>query len=218
MSNATIYHDARERITQLAKTADPKTPVPTCPGWSVKDLVAHLSGSLDAYISDRLEGASSPAWGDGQVEERRDLSLEECLGEWERNASRADEMLESRLGAVAVADVLAHEQDIRTALHRPGHRDGEGILASVELALRFVEQKMQASNLPALRIVTEDLDRQIGGGEAAGTLNASTFELFRLLHGRRSPAQVRALDWDGDPETWIDVLFLFGPTAYDIHE
>jgi hypothetical protein len=36
---------------------------------------------------------------------------------------------------VAVADVLAHEQDIRTALDRPGHRDGEGILASVELAL-----------------------------------------------------------------------------------
>jgi uncharacterized protein (TIGR03083 family) len=218
MSNGTIYESARERITDLVKNADPETPVPTCPGWSVKDVVAHLSGSLDAYITGALDGASSPSWGDEQVEERRGSSLGECLDEWASNAARAGGLFESRLGLVAVADVLAHEQDIRTALGRPGHRDGEGISASVELALGFLDQKVRASGLPALRIVTEDIEKAIGDGEPAGTLRTSTFELWRSLHGRRSPAQVRALDWDGDPETWMEVFFLFGPAASDIHE
>jgi uncharacterized protein (TIGR03083 family) len=218
MDNRAIYESARQRIAELARNGDPDTPVPTCPGWTVKDLVAHLAGSLNAYTTGALEGATSPTWGDKQVEEHRDLSLEDCLVEWEKSAHDAGGLFESQLGLVAVADVLAHEQDIRTALDRPGHRDGEGILASVELALGFIDQRMQASQVPALRIETEDLDRTIGDGEPAWTLRTSTCELWRSLHGRRSRAQVRALDWSVDPEPWLDVMFLFGPAETDIHE
>jgi uncharacterized protein (TIGR03083 family) len=218
MDNQAIYESARKRVAELARNGEPDTPVPTCPGWTVKDVVAHLSGSLDAYITGAVEGASSPTWGEKQVEDRRDLSLEDCLAEWEERAQEAGELFESTLGAVAVADVLAREQDIRTALDRPGHRDGEGIVASVELALGFVEQKIRASELPPLRVETEDVDKRVGDGEPEGTLRTSTFELWRTLHGRRSPAQVRALDWDVDPEPWIGVMFLFGPAETDVHE
>jgi uncharacterized protein (TIGR03083 family) len=218
MDNQAIYESARRRIAELARNGEPDTPVPTCPGWTVKDVVAHLSGSLGAYVTGGLEGASSPSWGDKQVEERLDLSLEDCLAEWEASAEETGGLFESRLGPVVVADVLAHEQDIRTALDRPGHRDGEGILASVELALGFIDQKMRASQLPALRIETDDVDKQIGDGEPAGTLRTSTYELWRSLHGRRSRAQVRALDWSVDPEPWFGVMFLFGPAETDIHE
>ncbi len=218
MDNQAIYESARHRIAELARNGDPDAPVPTCPGWTVKDLVAHLAGSLNAYTTGALEGATSPSWGDKQVEERRDLSLDDCLAEWEKGAHDAGGLFESRLGPVAVADVLAHEQDIRTALDRPGHRDGEGIPASVELALGFIDQKLRASDLPALRIETEDIDKTIGDGETAGTLRTSTFELWRSLHGRRSRPQVRALDWSVDPEPWLEVMFLFGPTETDIHE
>jgi uncharacterized protein (TIGR03083 family) len=218
MDNDAIYQSARRRVAELARNGDADAPVPTCPGWTVKDVVAHLSGSLGAYIAGGLEGASSPSWGDNQVKERRGLSVEECLAEWEKSAQEAGELFESRLGVVAVADVLAHEHDIRTALDRPGQRDGEGVLASVELALGFIEQKIQASELPALRIETEDIAKEIGDGEPAGTLRTSTFELWRSLHGRRSAAQVRALDWSVDPEPWVGVMFLFGPAETDIHE
>jgi uncharacterized protein (TIGR03083 family) len=218
MDNRAIYESARRRIAELARSSEPDTPVPTCPGWTVKDLVAHLAGSLSAYTTGALEGATSPSWGDKQVEERRDLSLENCLAEWEERAHDAGGLFESRLGPVAVADVLAHEQDIRTALDRPGHRDDEGILASVELALGFIDQKLQASDLPPLRIETEDVDKQIGDGEPAGTLRTSTYELWRSLHGRRSREQVRALDWSVDPQPWLEVMFLFGPAEIDINE
>ena len=218
MDNQAIYEAARHRIAELATNGEPDTPVPTCPGWTVKDLVAHLSGSLSAYTAAALEGATSPSWGDKQVEERRELSLEDCLTEWEKNSHDTGGLFDSQLGLVAVVDVLAHEQDIRTALDRPGHRDGEGILASIELALGFIDQKLRASNLPALRIETEDIDKAIGDGEPAGTLRTSTYELWRSLHGRRSRAQVGALDWSVDPEPWLDVMFVFGPAETDIHE
>jgi uncharacterized protein (TIGR03083 family) len=218
MNNAATYEASRRRVGEMVRNADPETPVPTCPGWSVKDVVAHLSGSLAAYIGGALQGASSPAWGDEQVKERRDLSLDDCLAEWEENAGQAGPVFESRLGLVAVADVIAHEQDIRTALDRPGHQDKEGILASVELGLGFIEQRIRTAELPALRIVTEDIDKSIGEGEPAASLRTSTFELWRLLHGRRSREQVRALNWDVDPKPWFDALFLFGPAESDINE
>ena len=218
MEAEATYEAARARITDLVKNSDPATPVPTCPGWSVKDVVAHLAGSLGAYISRALEGATSPTWGDKQVEQRRAASSEECLAEWEKNTGEAGEVFESDLATVVVADVLAHEQDIRTAIGSQGQREGEGVLASVELALGFIGQKITGAKLPALAIVTEDFEKQIGEGEPAGTLRTSTYELWRALHGRRSPAQVAAFDWDGDSGTWMDVLFLFGPAESDIRE
>jgi uncharacterized protein (TIGR03083 family) len=218
MGNADVYEAARQRIGGLVKEADADVEVPTCPGWTVKDVVAHLAGSLAAYSSGSLEGASSPEWGERQVKERREVSLENCLGEWDQNMAASEGLFESKLGAVAVADVLAHEQDIRTALGRPGNRNEEGIVAAVEMGLAFFEHKMQAAELPPLRIVTDDLDKVLGDGEPAATLRISTFELFRSLHGRRSPKQVRALDWDTDPTPWLDVFFLFGPAEHDVHE
>ena len=77
---------------------------------------------------------------------------------------------------------------------------------------------MRASGAPALRIVTEDVDRQIGDGEPVGTLRTSTYELWRTLHGRRSAAQAKRLDWSVDADPWLEVIFLFGPAQTDIDE
>jgi uncharacterized protein (TIGR03083 family) len=218
MSNAAVYNAAYRRIVTLVREGDAEVEVPTCPGWTVKDVVAHLSVSLAAYISGELEGATSPEWGTQQVKERRDLSLEECLAEWEGNVEASADLFESQLGAVAAADALAHEQDIRTALDRPGNRDETGIVDAVQMALAFVDQKMRAAGLPALRIVTEDNERVLGDGEPAATLRTSTFELFRSLHGRRSPRQVRSLNWDADSTPWMDAFLLFGHAENDVHE
>jgi len=111
-----------------------------------------------------------------------------------------------------VSDALAHEQDIRTALNEPGARDDNNIVPSVEMGLSFVDQKAEGAGLPVLRIVTDDIDRQVGRGEPAATLRTSTFELFRTIHGRRTVEQVRAMEWSGDSDPWVSALFVFGPT------
>jgi hypothetical protein len=41
-------------------------------------------------------------------------------------------------------------------------------------------------------------------------LRTTSFELMRAIGGRRSVDQIKALDWDGDPDVWISSLALFG--------
>jgi uncharacterized protein (TIGR03083 family) len=218
MNNKDAYERAHHRIYSLLDASSAPVEVPTCPGWTVKDVVAHLAGFFSAYRSGDPKEAFSPDWGDREVRARQDRSLQECLAEWSDSLENPGDLFESHLGPVAVSDVLAHEQDIRTALQQPGASDDENIVSAIEMGLSFVDKKAEAAGLPSLRVVTDEVDKKIGQGEPAATLRTSTFELFRALHGRRTIDQVRALDWDGDPDPWMSVFFLFGPADQQVEE
>jgi uncharacterized protein (TIGR03083 family) len=210
MDHASAYARAHQRIVSLVdETA--AIEVPTCPGWTVKDLIAHQADLLEVAATDPKSGFSD-GWGERGVEQRRDRSLEEVLTEWERRLDENKAVFDSSLAQVAVADVLAHEQDIRTALGKPGAMDDEGIVGAVQMALSFLRNKTKDSDLSALHIVTDELDETIGEGRPEATFHTSTFELFRVLHGRRTVEQVRAMKWDGDPGAWPENIFIFGPT------
>lgn len=211
MSQAEAYRRIQERTMDLVDESNADTKVPTLPGWTVKDVIAHNAGFITTFKSGGPK-AFGPEWGDRAVEERRDASLKDCLIEWADLSADADDLFSSGLGPVAVSDVLAHEHDIRTAIDAPGARDDAALVPSVEMALSFVGQKMKADGTPALRVVTEDIDRIVGEGEPAATLRTSTFELFRAVQGRRMVEQVKALDWGGDPGPFMSVFFIFGPT------
>ena len=51
-------------------------------------------------------------------------------------------------------------------------------------------------------------------------METSTFELFRCLTGRRSRAQIAALDWSVGPEPYLDAFQFasFTTSAVDIDE
>lgn len=211
MDQREAYARAHDRVLTLLDDDAARVEVPTCPGWTIKDMVAHLAGFFAAYKSKGQEGFG-PGWAERENEQRRDRTFQECIDEWSAHVRDPGDLFESSLGTVAVADVLAHEQDIRTALNRPGGRDDENIVPSIELALSFLEKAASQKELPTLRIVTEDVDHQIGDGPPRVTLQTSSFELFRTLHGRRTVDQARALDWDGDPGPWLQSIYIFGPT------
>ena len=215
LDRSEAYRCSHDRIRTLVDESTANVEVQACPGWTVKDVIAHLAGFFTAYQTGGQD-AFGPGWGEREVESRRDRSLEDCLAEWGELLENPGDLFESNLGPVAVSDVLAHEQDIRTALGRPGARDDENIIPSVEMALSFLSKGATENDLPTLRVVTDDLDRHIGKGEPACTLRTSTFELFRTLHGRRTLDQVRAMEWEGDPEPWLPALFLFGPTGREV--
>ena len=218
MSQAEAYRRVHDRILTLVSDEVADQTVPTCPGWTVKDVVAHLASFFAVYRSGDPSEVFSPGWGDRAVEDRRDLSLQQCIAEWDAHLADAGDLFESPLGTVAVSDALAHEQDIRTALNQPGFRDDASIVPSVERGLAFVDQKAEAEGSPGLRIVTEDIDRKVGQGEPVATLRTTTFELFRAIHGRRTVDQVRAMEWSGDPGRWVSALPIFGPTERTVEE
>jgi uncharacterized protein (TIGR03083 family) len=210
MNHREAYARTADRIVALLDDDVADVEVATCPGWTVKDLVAHLAGFFTAYKSGD-ENAFGPDWGEREVEARKNRSLKECVDEWNYELSDPAGLFESPLAPVAVSDVLAHEQDIRSALDRPGARDDENIVPAVEMALSFIEKKADEAELPPLRIITEDLNRQLGAGAPGATLETSTFELFRAVHGRRTTAQLRAMKWEGESDPWLPALSIFGP-------
>jgi uncharacterized protein (TIGR03083 family) len=218
MTTADAYATVHDRICSLVNEDVAGAPVPTCPGWTVKDVIAHLAGCLSAYRSGNPQETLGPGWGDRAVKAREHLSLEECITEWNELVNDPGDAFESRFGPVAVADVVAHEHDIRAALDSPGARDDENIVPAVLMGLSFLGNKPEAQQLPALRVITEDIDQSVGQEKPIATLRTSTFELFRTIHGRRSVDQVRAMNWEGDPEPWIPLLFLFGPAERPIEE
>ncbi len=110
-------------------------------------------------------------------------------------------------------DALSHEHDIRGALDRPGERDHD----DVRLACRLLTARLDAPVALELH-VGDDVIRPAGADGPALRLRTSAFELVRLRLGRRSRAQVIALDWSGDPAPVVDRLFIFGPAADDVRE
>jgi len=60
----------------------------------------------------------------------------------------------------------------------------------------------------------------IGGGSRRVRLETDSFTLHRVLTGRRSLGQIRALPWEGDPEPYLAVFdgSPLTPAAYDIVE
>ncbi|MGH2734685.1 MAG: maleylpyruvate isomerase family mycothiol-dependent enzyme [Actinomycetota bacterium] len=218
MSDASLYDDAHERIVELVTKGDREVAVPTCPGWTVGDLVAHLAGGLGDFVAGRFDGAGTDEWGERQVRERRDRSLAESLDEWKATRATATAVFESRMGPILVTEIVSHEHDIRTALGKRGERDGAGVRAALNGPLGEIDRRLQAAGLPALRVIADGEERILGEGEPAATLRTTSFELLRTISGRRSSDQARRLDWDGDPAPWLEALFVFGPARADVVE
>jgi uncharacterized protein (TIGR03083 family) len=207
------YAGCRARITALTGELDgpgAATPVPTCPGWSVHDVVAHVSGVVDDALAGRLDGVATDPWTAAQVEARRDRSVADILAEWDEQAPAFEGLLDAigDPGRQAVADVATHEHDVRVALGAPGARDSDAVRIGLAfLAPRLVESAAERGIV--LRVQAGD-GLSWGPGDAPTSLSGETFDLFRALTGRRSAVQLRALRWAGDVEAALPA-FTHGP-------
>jgi uncharacterized protein (TIGR03083 family) len=206
------YSGCRVRITELVGSLDRErasTMVPTCPDWSVHDVVAHLAGGVEDAMTGRLEGLGTEKWTAAQVDARRDIPTPQILREWNGRAPVFEKFLDPAgdLGRQAVADIVSHEHDIRTALTAPGARDSD----AVRIALGWAAAQLIASAAVrgvALRVrAREGMD--LGRTRADVTLTDGAFELLRAVTGRRSVDQLREMDWTGDCETVIPAFSWF---------
>ncbi|MGW0228293.1 maleylpyruvate isomerase family mycothiol-dependent enzyme [Actinopolymorpha singaporensis] len=210
-STAELYDACMARTAALLRDADPSTPVDACPGWTVEALAAHLAGALADFLARRFDVADGDDFGERTVRERQGQAVAESLAEWERHRARAGDLLASPMGGVLVAEVVSHEQDLRCALGRPGARSDQSVRAGLDRPLDQIDQRLRQSGGPAFRLAIDDEEQRIiGEGEPVATLRASAYDLLRTIGGRRTRDQVRAMDWDGDPEPVLDSLALFG--------
>lgn len=215
---AAIYQEAQGRVRILVNNQNANLPVPTCPGWTVKDVVAHLTGVFDDFRRGNMENAASDEWTAAQVESRKTRSLADIGAEWHTLVHTYPAVFRHEYVGNLVTDLICHEFDIRGAI---GNREARYLLDIRTSAIYFlngVDHALRQENLPALRIQVEDKALTVGEGEPEGTVTLSWFELFRTVSGRRSRSQVEALPWEGDSWIWLDHLFILGPAESDIVE
>jgi uncharacterized protein (TIGR03083 family) len=194
------YDETRQRVVDLMHdvTDGASATVPACPGWSVRDVLAHVTGVCADVLGGNLDGAATDDWTRAQVEARRQVALPELLAEWDHVAPPFAAMLDDfpdPYSDQVVADLTIHEQDIRGALGRAGARDS----AAVANSLAFL-----------LRVFAEPAARDRGLRPLRDAVTTTSYELFRALTGRRSAAQIRSWDWQVDPADYLP-LFGLGP-------
>ena len=72
------YEEARQRIVEVIREATSSDdaaaarPVPACPGWRVRDVLAHLCGNCTDIAAGNIDGAGTDEWTAAQVDARRD--------------------------------------------------------------------------------------------------------------------------------------------------
>jgi uncharacterized protein (TIGR03083 family) len=234
-----LYRNTQQRLCALLSglgQAELMTPVPACPGWAVRDVLAHLTAISEDALAGRLTGPPSEEHTAAQVARFAGHDTAGMLALWDEFAPQFAQLIASSSIWPAVIDVASHEQDIRGALGRPGARDDEVVWHCADQLLRRLE-----SPVP-IRVRVEDAEIRVGpqpavsqdaepeagaadrsdrsdrSGEAGLALETSRFEAFRWRMGRRSRAQLAALAWSGDPAPVLNQLTIFSPADRDIHE
>ncbi|WP_088285355.1 maleylpyruvate isomerase N-terminal domain-containing protein [Kineosporia sp. A_224] len=212
-----LYREARERIGALVPgIPDDSLPVPATPGWTVHDVVAHLAGAAqDGASGNGPTDGPTPEWTATHVERGRGVPTAELLERWATASVAVEALLETVPIWPFVFDATTHEHDLRGAVGDTGARDSVGVVLGAKLLLG-------ALDVPApLRVVTGTHDVRVGPqapDDERTVLRTTDFDAFRWRMGRRSAAQLAAMDWSGDPAPFLDHLCVFGPAATDVVE
>jgi uncharacterized protein (TIGR03083 family) len=210
MSDAeAAYRLICERVDSLVRGRDgiAELAVPACPGWTIRQVVAHLAGVAQDIVALNLEKKGTGPWADAQVARLGGHSIDDLLDLWSRSLDSVSANLAFASDAGVcqlVFDTLTHEHDIRGALNEPGSRTGDlALKAALGFMTTMSDQFIRQAQLPALRLSTPTIgcvqlgDPHTARGQAA--LSISDFEALRAFGGRRSVAQLLALPWDGNP-------------------
>lgn len=211
-----LYAETRQRLTDfvLSCPGDWDRPAPATPGWTVHDLVAHVTGVAEDLAGGRPPtGGPTEEWTAGHVARGRDVPVPELVEKWAKLSGPVEEALDRRPVWPIVIDAGAHEQDVRGAVGDVGARDSAVVTIGTHVLLRGLDVPRP------LLVRTEREELRVGPDEGEPVvLSTTTFEAFRWRMGRRSRAQLAAMDWSGDPAPFLDRLCVFGPARSDVVE
>lgn len=218
------YRGARTRIRDLARDLDDEalaTVVPSCPEWSVKDLVAHLCGVAADSLGGNLGDIGGPGWTASQVAARAARSLDELLDEWTKLGEQIEAGLDDlhpTLASALIGDAVTHEHDLRGALGEPGARASDGVVIATSFYARNFGKRLKDAGLPTLVVDTGDHQWTAGREEPIGTVRAPIFEMLRGLTGRRTTDEVKGFDWSVDAAPYLDLFSMYPVTQKSHNE
>ena len=222
---AAAYEATRLRMAALAAGLSHDQEmlvVPTCPEWSVRDLISHNVGLATDLSQGRRGSGDTQQWVDDMVDARSDTSVVDQLDEWNESGPAFAQLIRDhpRMGFLLL-DIVAHEHDLAQAIGAEGDRNSQALQIVMDTTEgQLMAADLEANGLGAVQLIDADGGRQwtYGQGDIGFTLRGSMFELFRLTGSRRSLAQLRASDHDGDLDTYLPGLLHMPAPEADIIE
>ncbi|MFE0101748.1 maleylpyruvate isomerase family mycothiol-dependent enzyme [Streptomyces sp. NPDC059009] len=159
-----------------------------CPGWTVRDVLAHCSAALTRVLEQRFEkGVYSPESNERDIAERADWSHSRVVDELERGMTEAGAVIAEYKGVldgVALGEWI-HAGDVREAWGKPGAYGGAGLVEALPL---LVGMSRRVKSLP-LHADVDGLDEPLLLGVGDGTRSPARYigdgpTLIRLCAGR----------------------------------
>ncbi|MGI5455796.1 maleylpyruvate isomerase family mycothiol-dependent enzyme [Streptomyces sp. CA-249302] len=184
----TTERDALVPLLRSRPDADFALPTVACPGWSVRDVLAHCSSVLTRVVESRFEkGVFSPESNDRDIAERADWTNAQVVDELERGMTEAGPVIAKaggRLDLVALGEWV-HAGDVREVLGEPGAYGGPGLTDALTLLVRVTREK---THVP-LHADLDDVDEPLRFGDPAAARPPARFigeaaTLVRLYSGR----------------------------------
>jgi uncharacterized protein (TIGR03083 family) len=148
--------------------------VPACPGWTVRDVLAHVTGVAADTVRGRYFAGAADAWRDARLARARDAwtadqvaagrgrPVAALVAEWTARAAQLEPMLAGTaplpagspgwLRSAPVADLAVHLHDVRGALARPGDRDAPITWVGLRIYARWLGRRLDQRGLRALRL------------------------------------------------------------------
>jgi len=215
-----VYAATRDQLVeQVRGVPDSATRmVPSCPEWSVKDVVAHVSG----LVADILAGVKGPLGSDEatsrQVSTRAAMSLSEICDEWQANADAivAPLVAEPLRGLGLTADLAVHVHDLAEMLDEVDVPPTEATESGCARYVPLLQERAAEQLDLALTVTLDDVTWVPEAGSAPLAVTCTSAELLRSVTGRRTREQVEAMTWQGDPTALLDHAFTqYGPFRTD---
>ncbi|MFG2784464.1 maleylpyruvate isomerase family mycothiol-dependent enzyme [Streptomyces prunicolor] len=187
----TAERDALIPLLRSRPDADFALATLACPGWTVRDVLAHCSAALTRVVERRFEeGVFSPEANDRDIAERADWTNAQVVDELERGMTEAGAVI-ARAGGVLDMVALGewvHAGDVRDVLGVPGAYGGAGLGSALTLLGLVTRQK----NHRPLHADLDDLDDPLRLGDLSGELTPARYigdapTLVRLYSGRPVP-------------------------------
>lgn len=183
------------------------TPVPSCPGWTVRDVLAHLV-AVSWRVARRWDRVTGELPG-GTADAEPSVLLEL----WRSTGELVDGILatgKDPRARVLIMDTLTHEFDIRQAIGLPVPVEHPAFRIALDTLVLGFGRSVREHGLPALLIRTHGGEWTAGDGVPRTSLSANRYDLYRSLAGRRTHEQIGGLGWSAPATPWLPA-FEWGP-------